>query len=131
MDNKLERFFNKINYTNLDEFKDSKIDKVVINKIKESWTVYIENMKPINIETMLDLISVSKKGIDGVSTINIRFINNNITDDNIIEYFKYLLNEVSKKSPSLSSIINNNIFLNSNIITIEVSSKLEEKMVLK
>ena len=65
---------------------------IFINKIKESWTVYIENMKPIDIDTMLDLISVSKKGIDGVSTINIRFINNNITDDNIIEYFKYLLN---------------------------------------
>ena len=41
MDDKVIRFFNKINFNNSDEFKKSKIIKVLVNKIEEKWIVHI------------------------------------------------------------------------------------------
>ena len=40
MDDKLIRFFNKINFDDVDNFDGVKVSKVVINKQKESWIVY-------------------------------------------------------------------------------------------
>ena len=107
MDDKLVRFFNKIGFLDLDSFKDSKVIKVTINKKDETWNVYIENKIPVNINSAINLINVCKKGIDEVRKINVIFINNSINEDKIIEYFKYLLNNLIEKSPALSSILDN------------------------
>ena len=109
MDDKLIRFFNKINYNNIDEFKNSKVTKVTINKVDVTWTVYIKNEKPLNIESALNLINICKKGIEDVNSIDIVFENDTVNNDDIKDYFKYLLNEVVKVSPALSSIVNNEI----------------------
>ncbi|MBQ3021149.1 MAG: PolC-type DNA polymerase III [Bacilli bacterium] len=131
MDDKLNRFFNKIGYTNLEDFKDSNVEKVTINKLEESWTVYIKNKKFINIDSMINLINLCSKGIDDVKTINIVFSNEIITNDDIITSFRYLLNDLIKESPSLSSIINNEITIIDDVITIEVISEIEEKLIKK
>ena len=129
MDNKLERFFNKICFNDIDDFKDSKVIKVVVNKLEETWCVYIENNSFINPLNATNLINLCSKGIDGVSKINMVFNNNNIKDEDIIEYFKYLLNNLVKDRPSISSILNNNISIKNNIISIEVSSNVEEDLI--
>ena len=131
MDDKLVRFFNKINFNNIDEFKNSKVTKVTINKSDITWTVYIENENCIDINSAIELINLCKKGIDGVNVINIKFTNVNITNDDIKEYFMYLLNEVIKVSPALSSIVNNEITVSDDVITIEVISDIEEKLIKK
>ena len=131
MDNKLIRFFNKIGFKDIDNFNDSKVEKVTINTNDDTWNVYIKNLKPININSVINLINVAKNGIAEVSEINIIFKNEIIDNDNVIEYFKYLLNDLVKVSPSLSSIVNNEIVLDNNIITIEVISDLEERMIKK
>ena len=131
MDNKLERFFNKIGFNEIDDFKDSKVIKVLVNKLEETWTVYIENNSYINPINTIKLINICSRGIDGVSKINIKYKNNNIKDNDILEYFKYLLNELVDNRPSISSIINNNIYVNNNIIVIEVSSNVEEDLIKK
>ena len=131
MDDKLLRFFNKINYTNIEEFNNSKVTKVTINKEEETWTVYIENENCINIDIALELMNLAKKGIDGVKSINVVFENKNISENDIIDYFKYLLNEVVKVSPALSSIVNNKMNVNEEVITIEVISNIEEKLIKK
>ena len=77
MDDKLVRFFNKINFKEIDEFKSSSVTKVVINKKNDSWTVYIENNKVPNIEVVYNLIDICNKGIDDVSCINLVFDNKN------------------------------------------------------
>ena len=117
MDEKLTRFLNKINFPDIGLFKSSKIIKVSINKLNSSWSVFIENDKTINVEDAMNLINISKKGIDNVSTINIYFKNNNITNEDIISYFKYFLTELIKVSPALSSIINNKITVDNNVIS--------------
>ena len=131
MDNKLERFFNKIGFIYNDDFNNSKITKVVVNKIEESWTVYIYNKNCLNIDSAMDLINTAKKGIDSVSTIKIVYEYEEINDDDIKTYFKYLLNELIKNSPALSSIVNNEIYIDDDIITIEVISTNEEKLIKK
>ena len=88
MDNKLERFFNKIGFNEIDDFKNSKVIKVLVNKLEETWTVYIENNSYINPINTIKLINICDKGITGVSKINIVFNNNNIKDNDILEYFK-------------------------------------------
>lgn len=131
MDNKLERFFNKIGFIYNDDFNNSKITKVVVNKIEESWTVYIYNKNCLNIDSAMDLINTAKKGIDSVSTIKIVYEYEEINDDDIKTYFRYLLNELIKNSPALTSIVNNEIYIDDDIITIEVISTNEEKLIKK
>ena len=131
MDDKLVRFFNKINYGNIDAFKDSRVVKVTINRQDETWNVYIENNTCIDIHSALELMTISKKGIVGVKEINIVFENKTIKDEDILNCFKYLLNELVKESPALSSIVNNNITIIDNVITIEVISDIEEKLIKK
>ena len=131
MDNKLERFFNKIGFIYNDDFNNSKITKVVVNKMEESWTVYIYNKNCLNIDSAMDLINTAKKGIESVSIIKIVYEYEEINDDDIRTYFKYLLNELIKNSPALSSIVNNEIYIDDDIITIEVISTNEEKLIKK
>lgn len=131
MDDKLVRFFNKINFNNIDSFKNSKVTKVTINRQTNTWGVYIENSNCIDIESALELIESAKKGIDGVEEINIIYNNTNIKEEDIINCFKYILNELVKESPALSSIINNNINVIDNVVTIEVISDIEEKLIKK
>jgi len=131
MDDKLIRFFNKIGFNEIDSFKDSKVVKVTINKKENTWNVYIENEFPVNINSAINLITLCKKGIEEVEEINIIFENKNINEENIIEYFKYLLNNLIKKSPALSSILDNNISIKDNIISIEVCSEIEANLIKK
>jgi len=131
MDDKLIRFFNKIEFSDIESFKNSKVIKVTINKKDETWNVYIENEIPVNVESAINLINISKKGITDVKEINIIFENNNVTEEVIIEYFKYLLNNLIKKSPALSSIMDNKITYNNDVINIEVSSEIEENLIKK
>ena len=131
MDDKLVRFFNKIKFNDIEEFKNSKVVKVTINKNDITWTVYIENEKCINVEAAENLINVSKKGLEDVKSIKIIYENKTITNNDIRNYFKYLLNEVVKDSPALSSILNNEITIVDDVITIEVISDIEEKLIKK
>ena len=131
MDDKLVRFFNKINYENIEPFKDSKVIKVTINTSDDTWNVYIDNKSPVEVSSAVELKNLAKKGIDEVESIKIIYSNRSISDEDIISYFKYLLNELIKSSPALSSIINNEITVDDDIITIEVISDIEEKLIKK
>ncbi len=131
MDEKVIRFFKKINFEEVDAFNSSKISKVVINKLSNEWTVYIENYNPIDIDTLINLVEHAKKGIEGVNSINIVYDNKFVSDEFIIDSFKYFLNKIIKEKPSYSSLINNNIFINDDVITIEVISDIEETNVKK
>ncbi len=131
MDEKLVRFFNKIGFDNYSEFENSKVKKVIVNQEEEYWKVIIENQTCPKIEDVLRLIEISAKGIDDVKRIDIIFENKEIKEEDIISYFKYLLNEIIKESPSLSSLLNNEITITDDVITIEVISNIEEKLIKK
>ena len=95
MDDKLIRFFNKINFDDVDNFDGVKVSKVVINKQKESWIVYLQSDKVINPESMIKLINKAKDGIENVNMIDIKISYSNISDEDIIKYSKYFLDQNS------------------------------------
>ena len=125
----LKRFFDKIDYEYTDDFKDVIIDKVIVNKKKETWDVHLKNSKVLPIDIVLNLINACKKEFDDVSKIKITFIYETITNEDILKYINYYIGLLTKKYPSLISIIDNEIIIDNDQITFEVLSSIEEKSI--
>ncbi len=127
MQDRLKKFFDSIGYEDADNnFENASISKVILNKKKESFEVFIENDNPINPRSSLDLIKASKKGINGEKKCHVNFIYNEMEDDDILNAFKVLLDELIIKRPSLVSLKNKNISIDDDFIIIELDSKSEE-----
>ena len=104
MNDTLVRFFNKINYKYSENFIGTIVEKVAVNKQKETWTVYLKSPKVIPVNEMIDLINLTAKGLPDVITINIVMNYENITDEDVISYIKYFLYKKIEDNPSLSTI---------------------------
>ena len=127
MNYELERFLKKINFTDyLDYFKEAKVDKVILNKKEETLKVFIEAPEVIDIEIIDKLINICQNGFDNIKKINISIKYEQITDENILNAFKYLFANVIKRRPSLQDVLNNEIKIENNKLTLTVSSKVEE-----
>ena len=126
MNNAVERFFNKINFPLTEEFNECIVKKVIVNKKKESWTVYLTNPKVIEPSIILNLKEIASKGLDDVSTIDINMEYLDITNDDILLYFKYYLDKIIEDSPSLTGLLDANIELEDNNINIDCLSTIEK-----
>jgi len=127
MQEKLNKFFTSISFQDTNnDFSNASISRVVLNKKKESFEVFIENDRPINPVATLELTKCAKKGINGKNKCHITFIYNDINDEDILEAFKVLLGELIVKRPSLVSLENKNISIDDDFIIIELDSKSEE-----
>ena len=98
MDDKLIRFFNKIGFNDVDNFKNSKVEKVTINTSDETWNVYIRNTEPVNVDSVMNLINIAKNGIDEVKGIKV-LDGYDIMYDEVLDYEKvktpvYLIKEL-------------------------------------
>lgn len=131
MNSKLERFLISINFSYDDDLSSLNIKKVIVNKEKEKFTVYLSSDTPISPCLANSLLNASKNGINGKNKCDIIFDYENITDDDILECFKYLLTELIKERVSLVSLNNGNITITDEKIIIEVDSKFEEFDMLK
>ena len=127
MQEKLNKFFKSIGFEDTENsFCNASISRVVLNKKKESFEVFIENDIPINPVATLELIKCAKKGINGKNKCHVNFIYNDMSDDDILDAFKVLLGELIVKRPSLVSLENKNISIDDDFIIIELDSKSEE-----
>ena len=126
MNEMLEKFLTSINFSYNDELKDVLIKKVVVNKEKEEFTIYLSSEKPLSPNVTHSLLKASKNGINGTNKCHLVFLYENITDDDILNCFKYLVRELVKERVSLVSLESGNITINDDKITIEVDSKFEE-----
>lgn len=132
MDSKLQKFLTSINYSdNLEELENVRIKKVIVNCEKEEFNVYLSSSKVLSPIVASSLLEASKFGINGKNKCHIIFDYDNITDEDILECFKYLLDEIIKERVSLVSLENNNITITDETIIIEVDSKFEEFDMLK
>ncbi len=123
----LERFFASINFEDKQKsFATGVVNKVVINKKTETFLVYIENDNVISKPEVDALIKATSNKINGIKEVNVSFIYNNITDDDILTYFQSLLNDIIQKRPSLIALSEAKITVENKIITVEVSNKIEE-----
>lgn len=125
----LDKFFEKINFTNVEPFKKTKVNKVVVHKLENTWTIYIENKKPIKVLDLVELKTVCKKGFDKAKRIDIEVENETFSDTDVLSYIKYYLEELSTKSPALRSLKGNDITVQNNNIMIEVTNKVEENLI--
>ena len=128
----IERFFNSISFVDENnEFQNATINKVLLNKSKDSCEVFIENEKPINPVTTLALVKKAKGGINGKTKCHINFIYDEISDEDVIDAFKVILGEIIIKRPSLVSLENKNIKIVDEIIVLELDTQSEEYEILR
>lgn len=127
-----DRFFKSIKFEDSNkDFKDTSIEKVVINKQTEKFIVYL-NIKDILKKDIIDsLFAALKNKISGLKEVDVKINYLNKNSEAILEYFKILFNELLEKRPSLIGLLDSKISMDNNIITVEVSNKIEELEVEK
>lgn len=126
----LDKFFKKINFTDTETFKDTEVEKIVVHKLDNIWTIYISNDTPLNVEALTNLRKSCKNGFDKVKRVDLVIQNKNITDQDILSYMKYYMSILSTKSPALKSLKGNEITVNNGIIKIEITNKVEENLII-
>ncbi len=132
MNNELERFFKSISFSDINnDFKDAKVLKVVLRKKEELFEVNLVNDYVINFNAIESLFACASKGINGEAKCVVKMHYNNISEDNVLEYTKKLVDKLIDKRPSLIGIKDSEIKIDDDIISIEVGSKNEEELFLK
>ena len=132
MDEKLIRFFNKINYIyNEENFIGAEVLKVIVNRINKSWDVHIKKSTPIKLDVVKSLKNICKDGIDDVKTIDLTLIYDVIETNDVIDAIKFYLKDMVKKIPSLISLVENDIKLIDDVINVEITNKVEEDAIKK
>ena len=127
MQDKMRKFFDSIGFEDVNnDFIEANISRVILNKKKDSFEVFIQNERPINPIATLELTKCAKKGINGKNPCHINFIYDDMQDEDILEAFKVLLGDLISKRPSLVSLENKNISIDDEFIIIELDSKSEE-----
>lgn len=126
MDEKLLRFFKKIGYNDAIAFENASLRDMIINRKEHSWLININATEIININSVMNLKKLCKDGIDDVKKIEIRLFYETLSEEGVLEYFLYFIDQLIESSPSLSSIDKDKIHIDGEIIVVEVLSKIEE-----
>ena len=122
----LKRFFDSINFFD-EEFSNSSLKRVVLKKSEDKFYVYISSPRVISLEVVNRLFLCAKSGINGDKLCQVILEYDNVTEDELKEYFNYLLDNAIIKRPSLVSVKNSNIDITNNIINISVTNMVEKR----
>ena len=129
MNDDLKRFLIKIKFDkNLEYFKDAKVSKVLINKSTNIMTVNIDNKTPLIPDIIDALLNTSKNGFDEIIKIKVIMNYEEVNDDDIKEYFKYILKFLISKRPSLASLEDSSIEIDDNTIKVGLESEVEKDL---
>ncbi len=126
MNDELQRFFKSIGFETK-EFEEAKIDKVVLKKALDSFEVYISNPYVFDIATVNNLFLCAENGINGEKKCQIILNYALITEEDIINYIYYLLDDIIINRPSLIGLKNSNIEVFDGIIYFNVLSEFEKE----
>lgn len=132
MNEELVRFFNSLNFVDKNNFfKDTLVSKVVIKKKSNSFEVFLSSPSHIDPEAVSKLLQKATKGINGKNKVNVNLMITDVNSDLVMTTFKFILAKLIKKRPSLSCLMDNNITIKDQVITLEVESKVEEKLIVE
>lgn len=132
MSDELKRFFKSIEFQGEEEyFQNAKVLKVIYLKQKKVFEVYIEIPNVLPVSVVEQLFTAAKNGINKESPCTIRLSYQTITEEDVKKYVQFFLKELANKRPSLVNLLESPITLDDEIITLEVSTKLEELEVKK
>ena len=130
MDEKLERFFNAINF-NIDYYKyfiNASVTDVLLAKKSNKMRLVIKIDNLIPIEVFKELC-VCGKTLKGAEDVRYKFIvenNNKLLED----YFNYYFDVLVSKCPMLRAINRNKIIIEDNNITFQVLNKAEKDKIV-
>ncbi len=132
MANDVKKFLDYLNFHDYSEdINDIEIEKVILNKKQNLIDVIIKRDNILPIKEAKSLKEALNKAHKEDYKLVIDFHYQNKSEKDILEYVKNWLNELILNKPSLSGLTDTKITINEDIITIEVSSKLEEKEINK
>ena len=131
MDDKLQRFFNKIHFNDTIPFEETTFKEMAIKDNGNVWVLRLEAKDIIPVETMTKLIDMCSEGLNDVKKILIEMSYENMNAERVLDYFIYFVNKVIENSPSLSGINTDNFRIDDDVIIIQVSSKIEETTLKK
>lgn len=125
MDNKLERFFKKINF-NIDYYKyfiNAKVVKVNVNSAEKTWLIEIDIDNMIA-PSIFDELSIASDSIEDVDKVYFKF---NFQNDNNLfnDYFYSCFKKCSESYPILLSISEGDIVIDEYSVKINVINKVE------
>lgn len=125
----LDRFLKKIDFTDIEPFKDTIVKKVVVHKLDNTWTIYIKNPKPLAVEVISKLRTACKSGFDNVKKIDLFVENEVYSDEDLKRYIEFYMGELAKKSPALRSLKGTEIRVEEKVITVEVTNIVEKNLI--
>ena len=129
MDDKIVRFFNKIKLKEefYSSFCNATLEKVIVNKKNNSWDIFINLDKLIDISVFKELIK-STIYFKEVSKINFVF---SFRDDNKLlkDYFYFYFSNFCKKCPLLKTVLDNEINFDKNIVNVEIINLVEKNKI--
>ena len=131
MDDKLLRFFKKINFNDVASFDEVKLVNCVVNSKNNTWTINLESSEIVSITAMTNLKRLCLNGIDDVKHIYINIEYSNLASDLVLDYFIYYLDKIIQDNASLKTIDKDSIKIEDNIISIDVISEAEKKLLTK
>lgn len=126
MDSKLERYFERINFKDYDEFQNTKLEKVTINEEKNTWTLYIAIDKMISTNTFQSICDASKV-LEDVSKVFYVFKHEDYRL--LLDYAIFIMDNYKKKCPMLEVITNDDIKVEDKKIIVEVANKIEKEKI--
>ena len=119
------KFFKSIDF---DEELDVEIEKVILKKSTETFNVYLHSNSFIEPEVLDKLFLCAAKGINKEKKCNVVIKYNEISADNILKTFNYILNKLIDITPSLSTLKEANITIEDSLITLEVATKVDTEL---
>ena len=128
MDEKLLRFFKKINFNDAIAFENCRLKECAINRKENTWTIRIIGDELVPVQSVTRLKTLCAEGLEDVNKIFIEIEYEHLDPELVLDYFLYYLDIIIKDSPSLSGLNKDNIKIDDDIIIVEVTSKSEETL---
>lgn len=127
----IKAFLDSISFDYLEEdFKDVKVQKVLLNRTSETFRVVLHAIKVLPYEVVFKLLNGEFKIKNQYKClININY--DNITEEDVKQYLRNIIEKLVEAKPSLVSIKEIEPIIDDDIIIFEVISEIEEEIIKK
>lgn len=107
-------------------FEGGKLEKIKCNKAKDKYLFIINLQKPLKIDVLNDFCEKLKKHFSSSGKINVCFSALDFSIEELKNHYQYYLKLYSTKEPLLETFISSTLFLNDNVLTVEMGNIAEE-----
>ena len=127
MINKLDILLKQIHFPEEKKsiFEGASLERIIGNRDHNHYRfeIQIKNLlKPCDYEEFVNLI---EKSFEQIKKVDVIFKCFNILKEDVIEYYRYFIRNMSKENIFLEMFLDNKIIYEENVLTIEVANKVE------